>query len=565
MAGIGAALLAATPAAADLAIRGVDDDMAATLEAFVTIDDLPCDAPRWWVERRHRQAPDEIRRGLEVLGHYRGEISGRLSWDDDCWQAEYEVTPGEQVRIQQVDIDIEGALANEPRMQDTVARLDIGPEEVFSHPGYESAKSELLETAHSLGYFDAEFTRHRVTVNPETNLAEIELTLDGGERYLIGEIHIEQTALKDDLFRRFLRFETGEAYDDRIMNRTYRDLIESDYFDRVLVAPQIDEREDGVVPIEVNVDATSRRRALVGAGYATDTGPRLRADMRWRRVNDRGHRANLRTLVSEVQGEVVAEYRIPYGDPIHDWLFVTGDISYENTDTSESVKRGIRLGRTHLRWPTWIETNYVEYRTENFEVGTQEGRSQLLLFGTSWARTTSIEAPRPMRGYSLSVDVRGALQALLSDSDLIQTIVRARQIVPLGGGVRVLARVHAGWTFQDEFEDLPPSIRFFAGGDNSVRGYGYEQLGPEQDGEVVGGKRLLTGSLELDVPVKRNWSVAAFVDSGSAFNDSPEFSTGVGLGVRWYSPLGPLRIDLAHPMDEPDRNVRLHISLGPDL
>src|SRR5690606_16934248 len=125
------------------------------------------------------------------------------------------------------------------------------------------------------------------------------------------------------------------------------------------------------------------------------------------------------------------------------------------------------IGRTHLRWPAWTETNYVEYRTEDFEVGDQEGLSQLLLFGTSWARTTSIEAPRPLQGYSLSIDVRGSLRALLSDSDLLQTIVRARQIVPLGGGVRVIGRVHAGWTFQNEFEDLPPSIRFFAGGDNS--------------------------------------------------------------------------------------------------
>jgi translocation and assembly module TamA len=131
--------------------------------------------------------------------------------------------------------------------------------------------------------------------------------------------------------------------------------------------------------------------------------------------------------------------------------------------------------------------------------------------------------------------------------------------------LRVIGRVHAGWTFQNEFEDLPPSVRFFAGGDNSVRGYGYEELGPEQDGEVVGGRRLLTGSLEFDVLLRPNWSVAAFVDSGSAFNTTPDFSTGVGLGLRWYSPLGPLRFDLAHPLDDPDRSVRLHISLGPDL
>jgi translocation and assembly module TamA len=553
------------PAVAELTIRGVGDAMEDVLEAFLTVDELPCDAPRWWVERRHRQAPDEIRRAMETLGYYRSELTGELVWEEECWHATYEVVPGDPVRIQTVDLEIEGALGNEPRMRDTVDRLDIAPEEPFSHRGYENAKSSLLQRAEELGYFDAAFTRHRVEVNPQTNLADIALTLDGGPRYLIGGIDVKQTTLDDELFRRFLQFQVGEAYDAQALNRTYRDLIESDYFDRVLVAPDIDRREDGQVPIQVEADATTRRSVLVGAGYATDTGPRGRLDLRWRRVNDSGHRANLRTLVSAVNGDVTAEYRIPYGDPNDEWLFVTGEVNYEDTDTSESLRRAVRVGRTHLRGRAWSETNYVEYSTETFEVGEQEGRSQLLLFGTSWARTTSIEAPRPLRGYSISVDLRGGTQALLSDNDLVQVIVRGRQILPLGGRLRLLGRVHAGWSWLNEFEDLPPSIRFFAGGDNSVRGYGYEQLGPEEDGDVVGGKRLLTGSLELDVPLRRNWSVAAFVDTGSAFDVTPVFSTGVGLGLRWYSPLGPLRIDLAHPLDDPDRNVRLHISLGPDL
>ena len=301
---------AAGPAAADLTIRGVDDDVEDVLQAFITVDELPCDAPRWWVERRHRQAPQEIRRAMETLGYYRSQLSSNLEWDEECWQATYEVTPGDPVRIQSVVLDIEGSLENEPRLQDTVARLDIAPEEPFSHRGYEEAKSRLLETAEALGYFDADFTRHRVVIDPETNLADIELTLAGGTRYLIGDISIEQTALKDDLFRRFLRFEEGEAYDAQLLNRTYRDLIESDYFNRVLVAPDIDRRDEGIVPIQVEATATTRRSALVGAGYATDTGPRGRLDLRYRRINERGHRANLRTLVSEVQGQLRAEYRI---------------------------------------------------------------------------------------------------------------------------------------------------------------------------------------------------------------------------------------------------------------
>jgi translocation and assembly module TamA len=256
---------------------------------------------------------------------------------------------------------------------------------------------------------------------------------------------------------------------------------------------------------------------------------------------------------------------VPYGDPSHEWLFVKGDVIYEDTDTSRSLERAVTVGRSHRRGRYWAETNYVEATIEDFEVGDQEGTSQLLLFGTSWSRSSNIDQPRPRLGYSFSLDLRGAAEALLSDNDLVQAIARGRQILPLGGPFRLLGRVQAGWTWLSEFEDLPPSVRFFAGGDNSVRGYGYEELGPEEDGEVVGGKRLLTGSLEIDALIRPNWSVAAFVDSGSAFDDKPDFSTGVGLGLRWYSPLGPLRFDIAHPLDDPDHDFRIHISLGPDL
>jgi translocation and assembly module TamA len=402
-------------------------------------------------------------------------------------------------------------------------------------------------------------------VNPQTNSADIELALAGGTRYRVGRIDIEQRVLDDELFRRYLRFATGDPYDAEALTRTYRNLLESDYFDRVLVTPDLDVREDDTVPVLVSASAGTRRTALVGAGYATDTGPRGRVDLRYRRVNDAGHRAEFRSVISAIAGELRAEYRLPYGDPSHEWLFVRGEVTYEKTDTFEDLQRGVTVGRTQRRFDAWAETNYVEYTVSDFEVGEQEGTSQLLLLGSSWARSTNIDTPRPLGGYSLSLDVRGASKALLSDNDLIQASVRARQIISLGARFRLLGRAHAGWTWQQDFEDLPPKVRYFAGGDNSVRGYGYQELGPEEDGEVVGGKRLLTGSIELDALIRPNWSVALFADTGSAFNDTPEFSTGVGIGVRWFSPLGPLRFDLAHPLDDPDRTVRVHISLGPDL
>lgn len=557
--------MAAAPAWADLTIEGVDADTRKVLEVFVTIDDLPCDAPRWWVERRHRQAAEEVRRGMEALGFYNASYQGSLSWGEDCWQANYQVEAGDPVRVEAFDLVIEGPLREEQRMQDAVAAIDIAAGQIFSHSKYEQSKSSLLETASELGYFDAEFVRHRVEVFPDRNVAFVELTLSGAERYRIGAIEIEQRALRDGFFRRYLKFEVGEPYDGALLDQTFRGLSQSGYYDRVLVNPDLDERAGGEVTVRVAATANSRRSTVLGAGYATDTGARARLDLRYRRINDRGHRAEFTSMFSQVTGQVGAEYIVPYGNPGEEWLFAKVDVSYENTDTSESNARELSFGRTHRRGARWIETNYLQFYFDDFEVGGDEGASELLLFGTSWTRATVADVPRPLSGYSLSLDVKGATKVILSDNDVVQTVGRARNILPLGSRFRVLGRLHAGWSWVGDFEDLPPRLRFFAGGDNSVRGYAYESLGPEQDGEVVGGKRLLSGTLEIDALVRPNWSVAAFVDTGSAYDDKPDFSTGVGAGIRWYSPLGPLRLDLAHPLDDPDHNVRVHITLGPDL
>jgi translocation and assembly module TamA len=170
-----------------------------------------------------------------------------------------------------------------------------------------------------------------------------------------------------------------------------------------------------------------------------------------------------------------------------------------------------------------------------------------------------------------------------SDTDFAQAWVSAKHIngfgplfgvVPLLGlsRARLLLRAEAGLTEYADFDELPASIRFFAGGDSSVRGYDYQSLGPTDDnGDVSGGPQLLVGSAEVDYRVWRKWAVAAFIDAGNAFylDDTPSFgdinfARGVGVGLRWLSPLGPIRFDVAKALDV-NQSVRFHLSMGPDL
>jgi translocation and assembly module TamA len=187
--------------------------------------------------------------------------------------------------------------------------------------------------------------------------------------------------------------------------------------------------------------------------------------------------------------------------------------------------------------------------------------------GVDWTRIRADNAIRPSAGSRLSLEVRGATDSVFSDTSFVQAIARGRWIRSLGNGSRFLLRAEIGVTAKSEFDELPASVRFFAGGDNSVRGYDFDALGPvDENGQVVGGSSLATGSIEFEQPLRDRWSLAFFVDAGNAFEGSDlDAKTGAGLGGRWQSPLGPIRIDLAHPFDDDTTSWRLHISLGPDL
>jgi translocation and assembly module TamA len=255
------------------------------------------------------------------------------------------------------------------------------------------------------------------------------------------------------------------------------------------------------------------------------------------------------------------------GDPRKEWMSVSTGAQHENTDTSahDTFKLGVQ--RTRNRWTSWLETRYLDYQWEDFTVAEQAEISQLVIFGTNWETARGRELRRIASGRRLSLDVRGASDSLGSDTSFLQIRSSAKWVSSLGARSRALMRVKFGVTTKDELSELPASVRFFAGGDNSVRGYDFETLGPvDENGVVVGGTHLLEGSVEIDRLLRDNWALAAFVDSGSAFNTSgAEFSTGVGIGIRWYSPVGPIRFDIAHPLDDPDQSFRIHISLGPEL
>jgi translocation and assembly module TamA len=186
--------------------------------------------------------------------------------------------------------------------------------------------------------------------------------------------------------------------------------------------------------------------------------------------------------------------------------------------------------------------------------------------GMNWTRTVADDRLYPRKGYRLSFLTRGALQQVVSDTSFLQLIGSGKGVLQFTDDWRAISRVNAGVSIMNDFDELPASVRFFAGGDSSIRGYAYKSLGPKEDGDVVGGKNLLVGSLELERRLTAKWGVSAFVDSGNAFDRfHVDPKTGAGVGVRWRSPVGPVRLYLAHPFAKHGELFRVHFVMGPEL
>ena len=565
-----AAQAAAPVPRVEVVIEGVDEERERNALAFLGLAEEPCDAPEWRIRRRFARSDNEIARALRAFGHYRTGVQKTLERGEACWIATFRIDPGPRVEVSEVDVEIDGAAQGDAAFDTLLGDLPLRAGEPLNHGDYEATKSRLTSLAAERGYRDARLTRQRLLVDVDAGTARAELTLESGPRYRLGELEIESEALDEGLVRRIVEYEPGNPYTADRVHAINRALNDSGYFASVDVRPEPDAAEDLTIPVRIQTRARKRHLYTAGAGFATDTGPRVRLGYENRRINRRGHRADVRLIGSPVESSLVARYRIPLARPQSEWLNFTARAAHEDTDTFKSTSATLGVSATHLRGK-WLETKSLEYRREDFDVGATDDKSGFLLPGISYARTQSDGSLRPRKGWKLFGELRLAAEALLSDANLVYARVEADWLRALPWDGRIIVNSQLGALASNDFDALPPSLRFFAGGDNSVRGYDFESLGPEDDtGQVIGGRYLATASVEYEHPIKGAWSAAAFVDAGNAFDNdfSQDVKVGVGVGVRWQSPVGPVRVDLAHPVNADegdDTTIRLHLRLGPDL
>ncbi len=526
------------------------------------------------VGRLAQRAPAEARGALRPFGYYEPQVATELKQAGDHWQATVTIDPGRPVMLVEQQVEVTGSGRDEAFMRRALAGSPLRTGERLSHQAYEQLKGELLRAALGHGYLDARFTRGELLVDPATYMARAHVTLDTGERYRFGPTTIEQNVLRESLIRRYLRYHEGDWYDAEALLRTQFAFDDSQYFSVVEVLPAERDRSTRIVAMRISFEPNRRHLYTIAVGYGTDTGVRGTVGWEDRRLNRGGHRLQAKIRASEIETSAGLAYIVPWTDPALEKLAFELRGFREQRGDVETSGTTFKVGLTqvHGRWQRVLSvavdrTQDEVTTTSGGSTSVNESLSTLLVPGITYAYLPPdfLGVNAVPRGFR--VELLASTENLGSDTNFTRIVMSDERRIRLADNWRLYLRGQIGASAVGEFEELPASYRFFAGGDQSVRGYGYQELSPvDADGNKIGGRHLMTGTIEVQRDLPKNLVAAVFMDAGNAINkfgDPLEYS--VGIGVRYRLPFLSIGIDVAQSISEPERSPRFHINFTPEF
>ena len=490
------------------------------------------------------------------------------------------IEPGKPVRVRGWNVGVEGDAGDERSVRAALDGFAPRQGEVLDHSLYEASKSKVSRTLAGHGYFDADFAAHRVEVTRADYAADIDLRWTSGARYALGEATFTQTPktiIRDELLQTLVGWTPGEAYDDAELERLRRSLVALDYFGLVEILPQPENAKDKVVPVQVNLTPAPRSIYTAGVNYGTRSGAGFSLGVERRYLNTRGHKALAQIDYANKRKTATVQYRVPAFAWLDGWYTASLQAADEQTDSLDTRRLEFvasRSGQFNDHLNLVASMHVLRERWSYFTLNRPSLDYQYASFYFPSLRAEYIDVDNrltPRRGAGGTLTLRGGKGGTDGDAAFAQLHASAQWFHGFDADSRLIVRGEAGHTFTDELLALPPSLRYYAGGDRSVRGYGWREIGPRirnsvGDTYALGAQNVVTASIEYERYFKGPWGAAVFVDSGSAFDGkSPDMHTGVGIGLRWRSPVGPVRIDIARGLKSPDSPFTLHLNIGADL
>lgn len=499
-------------------------------------------------------ASDDIRKALEPYGYFKAQIDFKINEHT----AIVTIQPGPALTIADVDIKITGAGKDAPELKKFLANFPLKPGKVLVTAKYDKAKEELFQIANDQGYLKATLEKKEIRINRKTNTASIKLYFNTGMRYYFGHVFFGPSPFAPDFLQRFVSFDQNEPFSSEKLIKFQQDLRSSRYFRDVEATPAFDQANHDHIPIQVAVTPQKSQRYDAGIGYGTYTGARFTLGTEFRRVTQTGQHFNAQLKLSSVLSGLTAKYYIPGNNPITDQYMIGANIQYfaPKNGTSFSQTLSASYDKKFPDWQRSISLNYLNERYRVIDKPTHI--SQIFYPSLNLSRVKADNMIYPRLGAMLNLTLQGASQNLFSRTDFFQGEIKGKYIFSPTDASRVILRGDLGYTVVENLNQLPLSLRYFAGGLGSVRGYPYNTLGP--------GKYLQVGSAEIQHRIIGNWSGALFYDVGNASDTfNGEFKRGEGAGIVYRSLIGPIQLYVGRAMSKPGKPYSIEFSIGPDF
>ena len=523
------------------------------------------------LDRLIAAAPAQGRALAETEGYFDAEVSVTRN-RAEVPQVVVTIVPGPRSLIDEVGLAVEGpqpppegADANEM----TTILLEQWPlpqGEPFTQAGWTSAKNSTLARLQGVGYPLARWISTSATVETATRRVNLQLVADSGPLFRLGKLEIlGLSRYGETTVQNLLGFTPGEVYTEALLARWQRHLQRSELFEAAVVELKVDPEQADAATVIVTVREFPAQQVTTGLGFSSDTGARATLNYMHRQPFD------LNVIVTnnlEVGRQKNAWTGQVISHPLPDHYRNLVSAGYERLDQDNELRTSgsVRIGRTQDT-DDFTRQYFVAVQSATVTSAAPETSAVAVSLNYNWVRRDIDSIALPTRGLIFSAETAGgySFDTTQSEGVFARGLGRLTGYRPLGGLWNLQWRLEAGEVFAKSDVTIPDTLLFRAGGQDSVRGYGFRALGPEVNGVVTSGRMLFTSSVELARPFSSQlpalWG-AVFVDAGSASNSWRDMrpAVGIGPGIRWRSPVGALRVDLAYGVDV--HKWRLEVSLG---
>ena len=516
-----------------------------------------------------REMRDKTKRALRALGYYHPKID--IVPPDPKGESsavEVKIDPGKGMFIRNCEVEILGEGAKYEIFRTLVEKSGIESYKRLDHGSYEKLKNDLKNTALELGFFDYKLIVSQIAVFSEEDKADIALIADTGKRYAFGALKADPGTL--ELLKpasKLFKLKEGVPYSGDALKKFQTDMSRTGFYSSVDVRAVVEDRAQHKIPLELHLERKKSNQMRTGIGFSSDED--LRIMLAWDKplLNEQGHSFSSYARLSKVRQNAEIVYKIPRKDPNLDYYYLRAAQIHTDFNDTKSDLSHVSMHYVADITGKWRRDYSLRGEYEDYTQGREKGVAYDVMPGLLLSRRETSGGADPEYGYDLSGDFTGG-SSLWSDYNFFRAVLSFRGIVSPSEDTRLLLRLTGGAIVGSDAYKVPPSLRFFAGGDRSVRGFSYMSQSPKRDGFLRGGRYLATGTAELQFPIGISSSRGAvFLDAGKAFDTvgTQSMLWGPGIGYRYLSRYGAASVDLAAGISDTDHGFRLHFSFGPEF